>query len=80
MAASSRGKDSAAVFGFALRKLSPGSVPAHWNSWEGAEVSLILDSVQKISQHLLKTCHFSNVTPTSISSITSLGPRVAVSF
>ena len=50
MAASSRGKDLVAAFEFALRRLSPGSVPAHWNSWEGVEVSLTLDPVRKTSQ------------------------------
>ena len=36
MAASSSGRLLEAAFGLAFRRLSPSSVPAHWNSWEGA--------------------------------------------
>ena len=79
MAASSRGKDSVAAFGFPLRRLSPGSVPAHWNSWEGVEVLPTLDPVRKTSQYFLKTFHSSTVTPTSIFDRSSFRPWVAAS-
>ena len=76
--AGSQGKDSIAALGFALRRLSPCSPPAHWNSWESAEVSLTQDPVRKTSQHLVKTFHSSAVTPTSILGRSSFGPWFAV--
>ena len=72
--ASSRGKDSVAALGFVLRRLYPCSPPAHWNSWESAELSLILDPVRKTSQHHVKTFHSSAVTPTLILGRSSFTP------
>lgn len=76
--AGSWGKDSIAALGFVLRRLSPCSPAAHWNSWESAEVSLTFDPVWKTSQHLVKTFHSSSVTPTSILGRSSFGPWFAV--
>ena len=53
MAASSWVRVSEAALGLALRRLSPSSVLAHWNSWEGAEASSLPEPDLKTSQRLV---------------------------
>ena len=78
MAASSWVRVSEAALGFALRRLSPSSVPAHWNRWEGTEESSMPEPDSKTSQRLVKTFHSSIVTPTSTLGRSSFGPLGAV--
>ena len=78
MAASSWVRVPEAALGLALRRLSPSSVPAHWNSWEGAEASSMPEPDLKTSQRLVKTFHSSIVTPTSTLGRSSFGPLGAV--
>lgn len=78
LAASRPVRFSEAAFGFALRRLSPSSGPAHWKSWEGAEALLIPEPDLKTSQRLVKTFHSSSVTPMLTFGRSSFGPLVAV--
>ena len=77
MAESSWDTVSEAALGLALKRLSPSLVPAHWNSWEGAEASLIPEPDRNSSQRLV-TFHSSVATPTSTLGRSSFGTRVAV--
>lgn len=78
MAVNSWDRVSELALGLASKRLSPSSVPVHWNSWEGTEVYSMPEPKQKTSQCLVKMLHSSIVTPTLTLGRSSFGPQVAV--
>jgi len=65
-----------AACGLAFRRLSPSSISAHWNNWEGADSSLMSDPVRKTSQRRVNTFHSYVKTPMFTLGHSSFGPWV----
>lgn len=72
---SARGRDAA--FGSDLSKLSPSVTPAHWNSCNEADASLMPEPVLNTSQRRRNMCQSSVDIPTSTLGRSNFGPREA---